>query len=343
MAAKVYIVLVNWNGAQDTLECLETVLRLDYPDFQVIVCDNDSQDWSVENILAWAGGEGAEVSAQNPLLDHLVRPNVSKPVSVEVLSRVDCAEEGRLTSSARIIVIRTGANLGFAGANNIGMNYGVAAGDASYFWLLNNDTAVDPGALTALVSRSQVANDQGIVGSTLIFYNNIGMVQAMGVGKYCKTKALSVPLGIYSDVSHLQCLNGLEIEANADFVVGASMLISSKLLKEVGFMAENYFLYFEELDWAIRAKSLGYRSMYARDSFVYHKVGSSTARIVRNDLPASVRFSYNNRIMITGLYFKNELVLVRIRILVEGLRLLLGGRFREGFFAVKISFRRVVP
>jgi len=52
----VYVVILNWNGWQDTIECLESVFRLDYPSFRVIVCDNGPRDGSPEHIRAWAEG-----------------------------------------------------------------------------------------------------------------------------------------------------------------------------------------------------------------------------------------------------------------------------------------------
>src|ERR1700757_2392454 len=76
---RVYIVLLNWNGWRDTIECLESVLRLDYPDYKVIVCDNASSDGSMEHIRSWARGDLAAES-RTPALASLVTPPVPKPV-----------------------------------------------------------------------------------------------------------------------------------------------------------------------------------------------------------------------------------------------------------------------
>ena len=55
-ALRVAVVVLNWNGWRDTVECLESVLRSDYPNYRVVVCDNGSTDDSVANIRAWADG-----------------------------------------------------------------------------------------------------------------------------------------------------------------------------------------------------------------------------------------------------------------------------------------------
>ena len=78
---KVYIIIVNWNGWKDTIECLESVFRNDFPAYQVIVCDNGSQDGSLDKIKAWATGDQKnDVRIDNPLYS-LSNPPVAKPVS----------------------------------------------------------------------------------------------------------------------------------------------------------------------------------------------------------------------------------------------------------------------
>jgi len=53
----VYVVIVNWNGWRDTIECLESVFHIDYPRYRVIVCDNGSEDGSADRIKGWAQGK----------------------------------------------------------------------------------------------------------------------------------------------------------------------------------------------------------------------------------------------------------------------------------------------
>nr|VUD34091.1 rhamnosyltransferase [Raoultella sp. NCTC 9187] len=72
-----------------------------------------------------------------------------------------------------------------------------------------------------------------------------------------------------------------KISHNIDYIIGASFFITNKVLRDVGELSEDYFLYFEEIDYCIRAKNKGYNIFPISDSVVYHKEGASTKKIVR--------------------------------------------------------------
>src|SRR5450631_1463343 len=117
---KVYILILNWNGWQDTIECLETVFRNDYPNYQVIVCDNDSTDSSLDKIKAWAEGRLEPKNVENEYLRALSSPPVAKPVTYREYSRTRAEKGGAADDGdVSLILIQTGANLGFAGGNNV--------------------------------------------------------------------------------------------------------------------------------------------------------------------------------------------------------------------------------
>ena len=223
---KVFIVILNWNGLEDTLACLSSLEHLDYPNFEVIIVDNDSSDGS-EEVLRERYGQH--------------------------------------------IVVQSGANLGFAGGTNVGLRYALEHG-ADYAWLLNNDTLVEPDALTELVKRMQERPDAGLCGSTLVYHHDRSRVQAYGGATY--NKWLSTSRHIGQDAPRDEEVDAEEVEAQLDYLVGASCLVSRPFLEEVGLMSEDYFLYFEEVDWAARAKGR-YKLAFAPKSVVYHKEGGS--------------------------------------------------------------------
>lgn len=129
---KVAIIILNYNAWADTIECLESVLRNDYPNYQVIVVDNNSLNNSMEYIKAWAGGKlDVWVKPDYPLR-YLSFPPVKKPIPYVFSSREEAEKGGNLdienslenkipegiTTKYPLILIQTGDNLGFAGLNS---------------------------------------------------------------------------------------------------------------------------------------------------------------------------------------------------------------------------------
>ena len=82
-----YIILLNWNNYQDTLECLESLFKQDYKEFKIILCDNDSTDGSVEHFINWAEGKELSITPKNSFLQSLVKPAIKKPISFCVFNR----------------------------------------------------------------------------------------------------------------------------------------------------------------------------------------------------------------------------------------------------------------
>jgi len=290
MAEKVYIILVNWNGWRDTIECLESVFHLDYPNYEVVVCDNASSDGSLEQIGLWARGETHAISS-SPALAHLINPPVRKPIAFTEYSHT----ETKFVLSAadtRLTLIQTGSNLGFAGGNNVGLRYALAQEHCDFAWLLNNDTVVQPDALSRLIDRMRQQPEVGICGSTLRDYFAVDRIQACGGASYNRWLARGTHLARSLRIDQMP--DAKTIETEMAYVVGASMLVRRSFLEQVGLLNEEYFLYFEELDWAIRA--LGrFTLAYSPLSVVYHKegrsIGSSSRREERSS--ASERYAAN--------------------------------------------------
>lgn len=267
MKNKVYIILLNYNGWKDTIECLESVLKNDYENYQIIVVDNDSPNNSMEYIINWAEGKQEVVYDENSQLKHLSQPFEPKPLNYvfytkdEAINGGDKEKESKL--SKPIIFIQAGENGGFAAGNNIGMKYALAKDDFEYVWLLNNDTVIEKNSLSSL-KKYATENDLGIGGSTLMYYHEPKEVQAYGghVNKFFGTG------------SHI--LQVSEIEKKLDYVVGASFLINKRVIDMIGFLPEEYFLYYEETDYCFNSKNNGFQLGIDVDSIVYHKEGVST-------------------------------------------------------------------
>lgn len=307
---KVYILILNWNGWADTIECLESVFRNDYPKFQVIVCDNDSQDSSIEKIKAWADGYLDVYIHKDTPLRSLSFPPVTKPIQYIEYSRSQVEAIGNHDSSGSpLILIRTGANLGFAGGNNVGMRYALSRDDFAYVWLLNNDTVIPSNSLNPLVNKFQNNINIGICGSTLHYYDQPNIIQALGGAVYNKW------LATIKHITKPKCdeipIDSKEIESKMKYVIGASMFVSKKFLVEVGFLCEDYFIYFEEIDWATRANGK-FLLAYAPESIVYHKEGrsSQSSSLDCNKSYVADYHCLKNRILFTKKHFNKYILFV---------------------------------
>lgn len=268
---KIYIILLNYNGWKDTIECLESVLKSDHENYQIIVVDNDSPNNSLEYITKWAEGNQEVIHDENSQLEHLSRPHEPKPLEYvyytkeEALNGDDKDKEAQFKNP--MIFIQAGENGGFAAGNNIGIKYALAKDDFEYVWLLNNDTVIEKDALSKLMDYAR-PNDIGICGSALMYFHEPSKVQAYGgtVNKFFGTS------------KHI--LDKNKIEEKLDYVIGASFLIDKKVIGTIGLLPEDYFLYYEETDYCFNAKNNGFKLGIATDSVVYHKEGGSCGGLI---------------------------------------------------------------
>jgi GT2 family glycosyltransferase len=296
-AGRVYVVLVNYNGWRDTVECLESLLRSDYPDFRVIVCDNASPNDSVARLLAWADGQEAPAPVSGAMRE-FSHPPLPKPIPHAVLS----AEQPISPAAGNeLLFIRISKNLGFAGGCNVGMRVALADPATAYIWLLNNDTVVPPTALKRAVEKlgetSAVPPPVGMCGSSLLFYDAPTTVQAAGGGIYRKWWGITQGCGSFQSIDSIDEAAALR---RLDYIAGAALLVTREFIETVGFMAEDYFLYFEELDWVRRARGR-FALAYARESIVYHKEGGSigTRSVAAQRSRLADEYGVRNRIRFT--------------------------------------------
>lgn len=278
----IYIVLVNYNGTGDTIECLEALLRLEGPDVRVVVVDNASRDDALGRIAQWAAAPAPAVP-DNVVWRKLPPARLRVP-DCETLS----ATEARSAVASRwLTLIPSGGNLGFAGGNNIGMRLALNDPACRHVWVLNNDTVPEPDALAQLVVRGEADPAIGMTGSTLLYYDAPDTIQACGAA-YFPLLGRGSHLG--AEIARQAMPSTAQIEGRLSYVVGASMLVSRACLEQTGLMDEGYFLYCEEIDWATRAK-VHFKLAWARDSRVYHKEGASIGTSQR-DRPSDVALHY---------------------------------------------------
>lgn len=336
--AVVCIIIINWNGWRHTIECLESVFRSTWRNFEVVVCDNASTDGSVTRILDWASGRLAPPEAENPALKHLSCPPVPKPIPFHRWNR-NTEAYSLATDRPCLTLIENESNLGFASANNTAIRYALSFGPPQFFWLLNNDTVVHPEALAALVAYMQEHDDVGILGSKLIFYKHEDQIQALGGAKYNRWIARGSAVGAYG--SAYENINAESISRHLDYIAGASMFVPQRFVDETGLLDEKSFLYFEELDWALRAKD-HFRFAFCDRSIVYHREGASTHRAGRY-VPSLIAdcFSTRNKIRITRRYFPYCLPTVYSVLMLRALRRCIQGYYKNSYVILSIMLGRM--
>jgi GT2 family glycosyltransferase len=313
---RVYVIILNWNGWRDTLSCLESVLRLDYENLCVIVCDNGSTDDSVLHILNWAKAELPKRTEARPLM--------SSMVTIDASSTPEAAQ----MPVGNLLLLRNSDNLGFAGGNNAGLRFALARGDFDYAWLLNNDTVVEPGSLTYLVERMESSCSAAICGSMLVYdHDPEKPVHGANFNRwFARTRLRTSPAGAHGIVDDEACARDM------DYVVGASMLVRRVFLEEIGLMSEEYFLYFEELDWMHRARPK-YGIAHASRSVVHHKGGAATGATPITKSAIGEYYGTRSRVLFTRKFYPYALPTVLLAIVAGALTQVLRRRFK---FAITI-------
>jgi GT2 family glycosyltransferase len=338
-APRVHIVILNWNGWRDTIECLESVFRLDYPNFQVVLCDNDSQDGSLEKILAWSRGELLAVAADEPM-SSFSSPAVPKPISVSAFTNAEVNQRS-CYSEASLVILSTGGNLGFAGGNNVGLRYVLSQESKSHVWLLNNDTVIQPDTLSNMIRHSLQLNEKGIpntCGSVQRYYYSPETIQCLGGFTFNRwTGICSATFGM-----GLSCNTQIDhdaFRARLHAIHGCSWLLPVSFLEDIGLMDEQYFLYYEEIDWAIRSRGK-YQLTYAYDALVYHKEGGSigSRSLNRRGSLLSEFYMNRNKFKVARKFFPTSLVSVFLFILLIAVRRAWRGEWDTARLLVKVAF-----
>ena len=160
-------------------------------------------------------------------------------------------------------VLQTGGNLGYAGGNNVGIRHAIAAG-ADYVWILNNDTRVEPTALTELMAGPCDGHEYGIVASQNT--RSEGWNYRVGLRRADDGEMIPIECDGCDEAFPYH---------EADLVQGASMLMSVKALEKVGLIDENYFHYYEDRDIAERIGRGGWRLGFACRAKVVHSSGKA--------------------------------------------------------------------
>ena len=242
MDKKVNIIIVNYNCCQDTLSCIESLLKSNYNNYQIYIIDNNSSDDSIDIIVKW-------IKNKNILLEVLdvdaFNHKKIKPVIIK-----------------EITLIKNDVNEGFGSANNVVLNFLIQHTDNSeYVWLLNPDTVVEKDVILDLVTLAY-KKEKVIIGNVIHYFNKPEKILFCGGFKIKK---------IIHGITRVTDCNDIN---QVDAITGASLFTNIRTFKKLGLLSEEYFMYWEETDFCINASRKGFIFDINTKSKIFDHVGS---------------------------------------------------------------------
>jgi GT2 family glycosyltransferase len=242
------IILLNWNGWQDTIECLESIYKISTDDYIIITVDNGSSDNSVKYIKNW-----------------LEKSNCT----FRMLSEGDEITETIINKEC--IVYSLNDNYGFAKGNNKGIEL-ISKEKVDYYLLLNNDTTVEANFLNELVSFQKLHSEYEVLMPQIRFYNNPDIIWNCGgkifAGLY-RYNYTDVPSSTIKEKEFI----------TITFITGCALFACARLLEDNKLLTERFFFGIEDLDFSMRMKEKSIEMACVLSSKIYHKVNGSVSKI----------------------------------------------------------------
>jgi len=170
----------------------------------------------------------------------------------------------------KIQVLRSPSNIGFARGNNLGIKEALR-NCADYVLLLNDDTIVSSDFLNMLVATGENHPDVGMLGPKIYYYDEPRRIWFAGA-KFDEQTGLI--FASHSDEIGNSRKN--EKPEDSDYITGCALLVKKTLIDIIGLLDERFFLYWEDVDWGLRAKKVGLKNMVVPSSKIWHKVSASS-------------------------------------------------------------------
>ncbi len=239
------IILLNWNGWEDTIECVKSLYKLSNVSFSVLVVDNGSSNDSVSQIDKFLEEEKL----------HVISVNEGELLDVSLKDR-------------DFVFYKLRENYGFAKGNNMGLKL-LKKQHIEYFWILNNDTVVEPDSVTILKDFMEHHPDYVACTPQIRYFTpsnriwNCGGKLFFGFRKYFYDNEENVVFKkIFFDIS---------------FITGCALFVCSQILNKNGeLFTERFFFGEEDFEFSLRMMQEKKKIACCPRSVIYHKVSAST-------------------------------------------------------------------
>ncbi len=327
--AHVSIIMLNWNGWSDTIECLESVLKLTYDNYNVILIDNHSTDDSLDRIKNWFNG--SETNSLDSNFPELIHPLENKPVKVnEFNGNIDASRINFRPLKREIVLLKNNENLGFAAANNQGMRFAEKLFQSQYHYLLNNDTVIEKDALTNLVEHLKTTNTVSVVQSTIFNYEDKNKIESAG-GRIL----------FWGQTKYYKSIDRNKFR-NISFISGCALFIRAEVIKSLGYLTELFFHGEEDFELSMRLKKNNIGVICSGGSCVYHKSGRSVKKLLRDHEKPILLFALNRVVDLKNYYAKYTWSVWRIFAVLYFIHLLWmrsGVSLKRSYFLMKNVYK----
>jgi len=301
------LIIVSYRNPEDVRRCLRALRALDPgADFDIFLTENGGMD-AYARLIAMLAAEGLILRAPHG--------------SAAPFSRLAGFNGGWRAGGVAVWAGLAPENLGYAGGVNLWLRRLEPDPRIDGYWILNPDTLPEPGALSALVARAQ-SGGFGMVASQMVSVARPERVLMRGMRwrpLVCRPLALE-------RMRPARAKPGEELARLLEAPSGASFYVTRIALQEIGPMEESYFLFYEDLEWGLRAKALCGLAL-AENSTVRHVVGatigSAADRRTRSTL--SVYLDHRNRLHFVRRMFPRRLGWTAVVVLARAFEFLAVG------------------
>ena len=270
---KLYIIVLNWNGTNDTIECIKSIKINSLDNYTIVLVDNGSQEISLLKLMNWCQANFTIVALYS-------KTQAEQGGILDIEEKLE-----REKSNERLVFIQNNENLGFAAGNNVALRY-MLKSKATYAMLLNNDTVIEKDSLTNLMDFFNKNHDYVAATPQIRYFepndtiwNCGGKVTWLGNRRYyyAGDKISKIPKTGFKRIT---------------FITGCALIFKPH---NTGLLSEKFFFGEEDFEFSLRLKKQNQRMTCVFDSVIYHKVGGSINSISK--LERKIVLHYAMRLM----------------------------------------------
>jgi hypothetical protein len=163
----------------------------------------------------------------------------------------------------KFTLLRNDHNAGYAGANNRAMSHALEEG-ADYVWLLNNDATVHSDALSLLIAAAHESEDIGLLSPVIYYFTQPDQIWNCGA-MLNEERTLCPPIRDIETAHRLQATEPRRLA-----LYGTALVVRRSLIQRIGLLDEDFFAYYEDIDYSIRSIDANFKNIIVEQSVVYH-------------------------------------------------------------------------